>query len=135
MVVHDITITAFQTDYQQYIFFGSWIFYFILGIYLGLKEKLPIILMLITGLVLVSLGGYLVVTDSQRLLAEGDNLIFATRFTRESVLVYATGFCLAGLAIGPKIATGWLVKLGQKSYQIYLGHTLILRLIFTWLEK
>lgn len=128
--------TTILSDQQQYIQAGSWVFYFVLGVYLALRPKLlsysPAILLsclLLFGGLFLSLSR----TYSQKALGV-DPIIF-TRFTQIPVLLYSTGFILSSLFVVPRLISYFpsfllslLVSLGEHSYQIYLCHTLILRL-------
>lgn len=124
-------------DQQQYLFPGSWIFYFILGVSLvyidKLKSKLPTLkiislAMLITGLALACF-------ESFRIADATNNLIEATRFTRFPVLIYATGTVLASIIWGknlqklPNLLVKLLAKVGFMSFSIYLLHTLAIRIV------
>lgn len=126
-------------DQQQYLFFGSWIFYFALGIYLnflpGVMSKknnlvrLSAIIFLVFGLVYI-------LVDTFRLIGNSADIIAATRFTRIPVLIFATGFILSSL-IWRKL---WLkfpqifVWIGERSFIIYLSHTLVLRELIGFLR-
>ncbi len=119
-------------DQQQYLFFGSWIFYFVLGIYLnflpGVLKKGKFIMKLLA--VVMLFGGFgLIVLDTLRLVGDGADVIAATRFTRLPVMVFASGFILSSL-IWRKF---WLkfpeifVWLGERSFMVYLSHTIVIR--------
>lgn len=110
-------------DQRQYVFFTSWIFYFVLGMFLArhqLAQKL--------GWLLAILGVAWALVNSFALLNSGMDLIVATRFTRLPVLLYATGLIVA-LQNFP-----WrnqvLTTLGKYSFLIFLWHTAVLRFLF-----
>lgn len=115
-------------DYQQYVHFASWIFYFVLGMYLagqtnsfGKKWLVPGFLIAAVGLVWSTLNSF-------GLVSSGINIIVAQRFTRLPVLLYATGvIIMANYFIS---TSQLLVRLGKVSFIVYLSHTLILRLFF-----
>ncbi len=119
-------------DQQQYLFFGSWIFYFALGIYLNFlpgvisKKNSVVKVFALSSLVL---GLIFILADTFRLVGDNADIIAATRFTRIPVLVFATGFILSSL-VWRKF---WLrfpqmfVWIGERSFIIYLSHTLVLR--------
>ena len=85
------TIRAFYSDSQQYIFFGSWIFYFILGIYLGQRNFDKHNLFKIFFVFLASFGLWWAIDNAQLLYKKEIDVLFATRFTRLPQLVYSTG--------------------------------------------
>ncbi|MBP6979793.1 acyltransferase [Candidatus Curtissbacteria bacterium] len=119
-------------DQQQYLFFGSWIFYFALGIYLNflpgvMSKKNNLIKFAAIGFVVFGLVFILV--DTFRLVGGGADIIAATRFTRIPVLIFATGFMLSSL-VWRKFWLGFpriFIWIGERSFIIYLSHTLILR--------
>lgn len=119
-------------DQQQYLFFGSWIFYFALGIYLnflpGVMSKRNNLIKLV-AVVSLTLGLAFILVDTFRLVGEGADIIAATRFTRIPVLVFATGFILSSL-VWRKFWLGFpriFIWIGERSFIIYLSHTLVLR--------
>ena len=119
-------------DQQQYLFFGSWIFYFALGIYLnflpGVMSKKNYLIKLV-AIMLVILGLLFILVDAFRLVGGGADIIAATRFTRIPVMVFATGFILWSL-VWRKFWLGFpriFIWIGERSFIIYLSHTLILR--------
>jgi surface polysaccharide O-acyltransferase-like enzyme len=115
-------------DAQQYLNPLSWIFYFVLGIYLSVtSKKIPAVL----GLCSV-LGSLLIILWSMfDLLGAGMDIIVATRFTRLPVLFYATSFII--LFLGRNFSNKIFDHLGKISFQTYLLHTLIIRLVFAYL--
>ncbi|MBI4099451.1 acyltransferase [Candidatus Microgenomates bacterium] len=120
------------SDQAQYLFAGTWLFYFVFGIYGAVAKIRGGILWLI-----IWLGGlWLVVNDTFNLLKLPTDLIVATRFTKFSVLIYATGTIGVGLIWGkfllfvPYFLRRFLVFVGQQSFLIYLSHVLILQIFF-----
>lgn len=126
-------------DQEQYRMVITWIFYFVLGIYLAQKD-----FFLAKNKVLFILSIFLILAgfawgqwDVANNLGKGLNLIFVTKTARLPIIVYATGFILAGpflakrLTALPKKLVSFLIFVGIQSYLIYLGHTLFLRLIFS----
>jgi peptidoglycan/LPS O-acetylase OafA/YrhL len=65
------------------------------------------------------------------LLGAGMDIIVATRFTRLPVLFYATSFII--LFLGRNFSNKIFDHLGKISFQTYLLHTLIIRLVFAYL--
>lgn len=108
----------------SYIWFAAWQFYFVLGIFLAIR---PIRHIRLIGLMTAAIGLIWSVRDTMGLLLLGKNLIFATRFTKVSVLVYSTGLTLFLSAWTKKSKI--LTLLGQYSYPIYLSHVLFLQLL------
>jgi probable poly-beta-1,6-N-acetyl-D-glucosamine export protein len=130
------------TDHQQYFWFFSWIFYFVLGMVLPqIKQWLGGRKILVIGLAaLTALSWWWTVQNGLNAMADGIDPIVALRFTRVPVLAYAsaavvTFFCLAEEASKRvQKMTSPLVKIGVWSYLIYLFHTLVLRIVFSGQE-
>ncbi len=136
IVVHDPTIKSLQTDQQQYVFLASWIFYFVLGIYLGLTERVKSFWLGVLALPFLAIGLRWAVLETQTLLGEGQNIIFAGGFTRISVILLSVSALTVGLNFLPKqlakgrLLFGPIVFLGQVSFLIYLSHTIVLRILW-----
>jgi peptidoglycan/LPS O-acetylase OafA/YrhL len=136
VVIHDSTIKSLQTDQQQYVFFLSWIFYFILGIYLGLNDWVKNLWLGVFALPFFALGLRVTVSETKNLLNLGYNIIFASGFTRMTVILLSTSGLIAGLAIFPRVLKSAqkyfepVIFLGRNSFLIYLSHTIVLR--FLW---
>jgi peptidoglycan/LPS O-acetylase OafA/YrhL len=115
-------------DQMQYLAPETWIFYFVLGIYIVFKPKILnsrfYILLAVVGFILTFLNGLI-------LQGSGINSLVATRFTRLPVILYATGVILWGFSLNFRFKI--LNSLGKYSYQIYLFHTIILRIAFKFL--
>jgi membrane-bound acyltransferase YfiQ involved in biofilm formation len=129
------------SDQQQYVLCISWIFYFVLGMYLAKKQAFlrskKLFAWLALGLGAASLLWATSVGIQQINL--GLDPIIALRFTRWPILIYASS-ALVFLLIYKRATVGLpeLVKkpmlfLGRHSYGIYLSHTLFLRILFTLL--
>lgn len=118
----------FVTDQQQYLWFFTWIFYFILGMHLGNITRSLKFTTLITAIILI--------TSSISLIKQGIDPIIALRFTRISIMLYATTAIITLTKIVSTIKANSVTKLvstiGASSYPIYLFHTLILRLFFEY---
>lgn len=127
------------SDQQQYVLSISWVFYFVLGMYLAKKQaflrskKFFAWLALALGLVAV---GWATVTGLQQINGGLDPII-ALRFTRWPILVYASSALVFLLiyrraTVGlPKMFKRPMLFLGQHAYGIYLSHTLFLRILFS----
>lgn len=110
-------------DQMQYLRLESWIFYFVLGIYLSFRPMIHASkYMLLFGLILTFGHAYL-------LQQSGVDMLIATRFTRLPVILYATGVILFFYNRQLASPAGGLTILGKYSYQIYLLHTLTLRFL------
>lgn len=116
------------SDQEQYRNAASWIFYFILGMYLA--EKKSNRWQLVAGSLVVIFGLIISATNSLVLLSNGMNIIVATRFTRWPVLVFATGVIFLGHYLISRFPAVSRSHWGEFSYVVYLLHTLILRAIF-----
>ncbi|OGV93617.1 hypothetical protein A3B57_00535 [Microgenomates group bacterium RIFCSPLOWO2_01_FULL_47_10] len=118
----------------QYVLGLSWIFYFILGMWLA-RHKLPKIfeggLPMLIGLVL-SYG----IVGSIKAINNGLDPLQALKFTRVPVLLYGTLASFALLYGGKQSGKSWLARkewlvwLGERSYVIFLAHTMGLRLLY-----
>lgn len=136
VVIHDPTVKSLQTDQQQYVFFVSWIFYFVLGIYLGLNGLYKNIMVGIISLPLLAIGVRWTVLETKELLLLGYNIIYASGFTRISVMALSTFGLIVGLAFSPSLlkVSGRLlapiVFMGRNSLIIFLAHTIVLRILW-----
>lgn len=142
LVAHKMTnqpgTSFFQSDQKQYVWFFCWIFYFILGMCLPkILEALKSQTMAKWVLVgLVALSGFWVAFSALFAINHGTDPLVALRFTRVQVLVYATCCCIALFYFlqKPKALPKVLLFLGINSYVIYLSHTLLLRIIFMFIN-
>lgn len=119
------------SDQLRYVISFSWIFYFVLGIYFSGWKKLSGLKML-GGLGLALGFGWATFQAFIEILF-GKNIIDVTTFTTLPILVFSSGFIMAAFAAVPQLGIGILRKLliycGEKSYLIYLSHTLVLRVV------
>ncbi|MBI4099934.1 acyltransferase [Candidatus Microgenomates bacterium] len=113
---------------EQYRHAASWIFYFVLGMFLAGK-KAPR-WQFIVGSTVAIFGLFFSVSDSLALLSKGINIIVATRFTRLPILVFATGIILVGHYVITHFSAVSRSRWGQLSYVVYLLHTLVIRTLF-----
>lgn len=131
------------SDQQQYVVCFSWIFYFVLGMYLAKKQtwlqrKKSIAAMAF----MIGVGTLLWATFAGiRQIDQGVDPIVALRFTRWPILIYAS-CALVFLLVYKRATTGLpssikqrLIFFGQHSYGIYLSHTLFLRVLFVALAR
>ncbi len=133
-----IANSLWSSDQQQYVWCISWIFYFVLGMYMA-QVKFSPQLRYLTGLLAVGAGmfglAWAVVAGITQ-INSGVDPIVALRFTRWPIMLYASGFVGFSLLFSNfllRIAGWWrkvLLFLGCHSYVIYLAHTLVLRAIF-----
>ena len=130
--------TFFQSDQKQYVWFFTWIFYFILGMCLPqILEwiKAHKISAWILSAVAILSGTWVAVSALSAINSGVDPLV-ALRFTRVEILLYATT-CIVALFVlleKPRPLPKLLLFLGAYSYVIYLAHTLILRIIFLFIN-
>jgi surface polysaccharide O-acyltransferase-like enzyme len=126
------------TDQQQYVFPLTWIFYFVLGIFLKQQQDKKIYFYKTIAPILLICSIPLLIFDSIQTYNLTGNLINATAFTRFPVLFYATAFIATmlfwqeKLLLLPKLLIGILAKIGAKSFSIYLFHTLVIRIVFSY---
>ncbi len=134
-------MALFWGDQEQDIFFGSWLLYFVLGIFWATVEirKRMFFYLGVTGSCLLTfLGWYFARNNSEYLIHSGIDPLIATRFTRIPLAIYGAALITLLLLVRTYIdklrnvlASG-LARIGQESYLIYLSHTLLLRILFSW---
>lgn len=129
---------SFLSDQRQYLFSLSWIGYFVMGMYLSsLQFSRPNI---IYASVLCILGFCLSIYDAKRIIANGTDIIIATRFTRIPIFLYATGFSILVITLRDYIFKPFtsfaplITFFGRQSYAFYLFHTILVRYIFGFLD-
>ncbi len=138
----EIKLPIFLNDQQQYLFFGTWLFYFVLGVYLAVEVKITMLIKkyFLPIFVLAFLGLVWECVNSLDLALTLSNLTVATRSTRFAVLAFATLSILTLMGAVdyfkfiPKRIHDGLVRLGQRSYVVYLAHTLVLRVFSTYIH-
>ncbi len=136
-----ITLPFFLNDQQQYLFFGTWIFYFVLGISLALDAQLVNFVKKykLLFLALLFLAFWWEVLNTFNSLGYLHDLTSATRSSAVAVLFYASLFCLLALSttdhlrLLPRKLHILLVAVGQRSYLIYLLHTIPLRVFSSYI--
>lgn len=124
-------------DQQQYVFFGTWIFYFVLGVIFAQKEysSAQIAKLRKISIYLTVLGLILSIADSIWVTRSTGDLIIAARSSRVSVMMYACGWLISAIVWGkkllglPNMLKSFLIYLGNRSYIIYLLHTLVIRMV------
>lgn len=120
-------------DQREYLFFASWIGYFVLGMVLAIPKKEIKIHLPSQIFWLVALGGLLLsCLQGMSSLQPWVNGIMALRFTRLPILLYATSLIIA-VTMQQKIQIPLrtlCARLGKYSYLIYLAHPLLLRIFF-----
>lgn len=131
-----------HSDQQQYVIFASWIFYFILGMFLAQRLQLAKVgWVKMTALTAAVVGLVWSVIAGMVQINSGIDPIIALRFTRWPILLYATGtltFLLLHNQWLTRLNERWvktLSFLGKHSYGIYLGHTLFLRIFFSLVNR
>lgn len=116
-------------DQARYFWFFSWVFYFVLGMFL-VGNKFKEVEKLGKFAMLAGLTWAILVAETQ--LSLGRNIIDVTTFTTVPVLVFVTGSILWVMEMVEKIKLvrfGFLKSFGEMSYLIYLSHTLVLRIL------
>jgi len=127
-----------STDQTQYMFFVTWLGYFVLGMWLvqaaiseTIRKCLPAVAVI---------GAWFVIYTAAVDIKNQVDPIIALRFTRLPVMLYAVG---AGLTLlmhrsslpffrsGRAVVKTLLGRLGKESYLIFLAHTIALRVIFS----
>jgi surface polysaccharide O-acyltransferase-like enzyme len=129
-------------DQQQYVFFGTWIFYFVLGMLFAKVRfdddktaKLAKI-----SLFFVIFGLFFMFFDAYRLFLATGNLITSLRSTRLPAFIYTSGFVILFLLKHELINkflgrfSKWLIYFGRESFTAYLVHTLVLRILLLRFE-
>lgn len=130
----------FDSDQTQYSLLFSWIFYFVLGMFIAKrklkqqdKTKTISFIWLAWGLSLAYLA-----LQGQLQIFNGIDPLDALKFTRLPVLPYAlSSICLALLVPWETFShPTWLTKIlhtiGIFSFTIFLSHTIVLRLLFSF---
>jgi len=112
------------SDQTLYVMFSSWQVYFVLGIFLaGANIGKSVLYWL---LAILGFGWTLFTVFFE--LNRGTDLIWATRFIKWPVLMYALGLIMVLFNLKMKLnAVNWL---GKHSYLIYLCHVFFLQIIF-----
>lgn len=132
------------SDQGQYILFSSWWAYFLLGMLLAyLPRNLTQWRRRWQALILALLGlSWMWITiDAWSAIQNGLDPLYALRFTRWPVIVYASLFMIVTvsgmerwerwLSLRGMILKKTLLWLGKYSFLIYLSHTFLLRLAFS----
>ena len=126
-------------EQQQYLFFGTWVFYFVLGFALSdksldiskinLKHK-KLVFFLITLVILT----YAIYDSIQLIFSTADTNV-ATRSTRIPVLLYTTSFIISVLVYSDlllkmkKFILRILLYFANISFLVYLIHALMMRIL------
>lgn len=122
-------------DQHQYVLGANWLFYFVLGMALAAfhrrLQRYSLAIWIIFAATLAAASWNTI--DASFQIQRGLDPIIALRFTRVSVLIYASLAIISLTFLVQRIrqlpaAVSWL---GKHSYSIYLAHTLVLRALFT----
>ncbi len=127
-------------DQQQYLFFGTWLFYFILGFVLSQKSPDQTRLRFIRYIFPILATCFLIyaVLDSLHIISQFSDTNIATRFTRIPILLFATSFILSAFFYSkqllklPKLTIKILLYLANLSFLIYLIHALVMRILINF---
>lgn len=120
-------------EQQQYLFFGTWVFYFVLGfvfsekrIFSSKKFVFPFI-----TLAILAYSIY----DSLHLISATADTNIATRSTRIPLLLYSTSFIISALVYSDllvkmkRVILKVLLYFANISYLVYLIHALVMRIL------
>lgn len=124
-----------NSDRFQYVWFLSWIAYFVFGIYLKLATIPKIIIKMVWPLTIIAF--MVMAFSSLHQINSGLDPLPALKFTRLIVIPFGLliNFGLATLKTPFKenknIFSNLLAWLGKNSYIIFLSHTIGLRIIYT----
>lgn len=134
----------FVSDQHQYILSVSWVSYFILGIVLALHPHVLVTLgrpVKKYGVWFLGLLGGILVWRASTLISNGLDPLYALRFTKPSVIPYASmviAYCVLVRSwwahLIPVVKRAALF-IGKWSFVLYLCHTLVLRILFSTLEQ
>ncbi len=126
-------------EQQQYLFFGTWVFYFVLGfvlfekLTLGAKLNLRKYKFVLPIITLASL--LYCIFDGLHLLSIVADTNVATRSTRLPVLLYSTSFIISALVYSDlllkikKYLLGIFLYFAKISFLVYLIHALMIRIL------
>ena len=126
-------------EQQQYLFFGTWAFYFVLGFLLSHKSLIVARLnlkakKLIFIFITIAILAYSVY-DSLRLISMTADTNVATRSTRIPMLLYTTSFIISALVYSDlllkinKYVLKILLYFANISFLVYLIHALMMRIL------
>lgn len=129
--------SIFAADHEQYLWASNWIFYFVLGMYLPkilsfLWQKMVFWNTILTASLISSY--FILSMDAVNRIQQGIDPLLVLRFTQYSMIAWVSlgiislSFFASQLKAVPRL----LLWLGQKSYDLYLSHTLLLRLVFSF---
>jgi probable poly-beta-1,6-N-acetyl-D-glucosamine export protein len=113
-------------DQIQNTLFLSWIFYFVLGIFLAGRKSF---LSQKAGFLIAVFGLILSIFDTHQYLNSTQSLILAIRSTKISQLLYSFGFITFFLNRPQSTSENKLINwLGKNSFLIYLSHPVLIHL-------
>lgn len=128
-------------EQQQYLFFGTWVFYFVLGFLLSskthaIKKLNSLSKKLIFLFVTISILTYSIY-DSLQLISTTADTNVATRSTRIPLLLYSTSFAISALVYSDlllkmnKYVQKTLLYFANISFLVYLIHALVMSILGT----
>lgn len=126
----------FTSDTNQYVFFASWIGYFILGIWLAREVMYR---WLLKAMPLIATVSWVVaVATATFFIQNGTDPLMALRTTRWPVMFYASSFTITLMSFKSSVTqrsvpgpiNRILTWLGKKSLLIFMAHTIALRILF-----
>ena len=127
----------FAEDHEQYLWATNWLFYFVLGMHLPkilsfLRQKVTFWNISLSASLLIS---WLVFSlNAIARIQAGSDPLLVLRFTQYSMIAWVSLgiISLSFFASQLKAVPKFMLWLGQKSYDLYLSHTLLLRLVFSF---
>jgi surface polysaccharide O-acyltransferase-like enzyme len=130
-----------QIDQGQYLFAGSWIAYFVLGMWIAEQGKGKNVLQKISPLLPIAtfISWVGISTLALWKVQHHADQLFVLKFTQWQIFLYASltilslYFSLPLLTKLPEVLQKVFSKLGRHSYLIYMSHALLLRVLFTTL--
>lgn len=128
-------------DQQQYLFFGTWVFYFVFGFVLSQKSPERTRLRHVRFIFPILAVLFLVycVLDNLHVISLISDTNIATRSTRIPILLYSINFILAAFFYSkqllrlPKKVLRVMLYLSNLSFLVYLIHALVMRILFNFL--
>lgn len=126
-------------EQQQYLFSGTWIFYFVLGFALADKKSANLMLLLNkykpVSLAVVFATLAFAIYDCFQLISTTSDTNIATRSTRIPILLYSTTFVITAflysdlfLKLNSKLLKP-ILYFASLSFLVYLTHALVIRII------
>ncbi|MDP2632411.1 MAG: acyltransferase [Candidatus Curtissbacteria bacterium] len=120
-------------EQQQYLFFGTWVFYFVLGFVLS-EKRISSSKKFVFPFITLAILAYSVY-NSLHLISQTADTNVATRSTRIPLLLYSTSFIISALVYSDllvkmkKVILRILLYFAKISFLVYLIHALMIRIL------